>query len=147
MKKKVNVKIGNNSFGVYTVKPPIVRTAMGIELTPGDIQKCLWAKAIVEEVLPDGTILPLNLNNYDKDNAPKIVNQGTIEHEVKMEVNEEFKKENTEVNVKEKQQPVEEAVKVEIKDEVVVEEAKEEEKEVAEEQHNTKKKYNYKNKK
>ena len=146
MKKKVNVKIGNNSFGVYTVKPPIVRTAMGIELTPGDIQKCLWAKAIVEEVLPDGSILPLNLNNYDKDNAPKIVNQGTIEHEVKMEVNEEFKKENIEVNVKEKQ-PMEEAVKVEIKDEVVVEEVKEEEKEVAEEQHNTKKKYNYKNKK
>lgn len=83
MKKRVNVKIGRSCYGVLSVTPPIYRTAMGIELTESDIQRCLWAKAVVEEVLPDGTIVPLNLSNFNKDNGGK---KQEIKKEVKPQV-------------------------------------------------------------
>lgn len=67
-KKRVNVKIAGP---IYTVKPPIVRTMIDVELSIGDIRNCICAKATVEEILDNGKLLRLNLYNYNKDNNPK----------------------------------------------------------------------------
>lgn len=152
MKKRVNVKIGRHCYGVLSVTPPIYRTAMGIELTESDIQRCLWAKAVVEEILPDGTIVPLTLSNYDKDNGAgptldkdvKIVEAVTrIDNPSKEEVKVEEK-----VAPQTTAAPKEEAVKVEVKGEVKVEESGEEQVEApaADLSNNSKKYYNNKKK-
>ena len=148
MKKKVNVKIGRHCYGVLSITPPIYRTAMGIELTESDIQRCLWAKAVVEEVLPNGTIVPLNLSNYDKDNGAgstltkdvKIVKAVTRIDNPSKEVKKEkvFEKAHT---------PAKEAVNIEVKGEVKVEESGEEQVEApASDLSNSSKKYNNKKK-
>ena len=61
--KKVNVLVNRP---IYTVKPAIIRNAMGVYLSTEDIKRCLWGKAFVEEVLPTGEIIPLDLRNFDK---------------------------------------------------------------------------------
>ncbi len=148
MKKKVNVKIGRHCYGVLSINPPIYRTAMGIELTESDIQRCLWAKAVVEEVLPNGTIVPLNLSNYDKDNGAG----STLTKDVKIvkavtridNPSKEVKKEKV---VEKKAAPAKEAVKVEVKGEVQVEESGDEQVEApASDLSNSSKKYNNKKK-
>ena len=63
MIKKVNVLVNRP---IYTVKPAIIRNAMGVYLSTEDIKRCLWGKAFVEEVLPTGEIIPLDLRNFDK---------------------------------------------------------------------------------
>ena len=63
MMKKVNVLVNRP---IYTVKPAIIRNAMGVYLSTEDIKRCLWGKAFVEEVLPTGEIIPLDLRNFDK---------------------------------------------------------------------------------
>ena len=138
MKKRVNVKIGRNCYGVLSVTPPIYRTAMGIELTESDIQRCLWAKAVVEEILPDGSIIPLGFDNFNKDNNPN---------------KEEVKPQAQPAPVKEvKETPkatavANDSVKVEVKEEVKVAESGEEQVEVpATDLSNNSKKYNNKKK-
>lgn len=148
MKKKVNVKIGRHCYGVLSITPPIYRTAMGIELTESDIQRCLWAKAVVEEVLPNGTIVPLNLSNYDKDNGAG----STLTKDVKI-VEAVTRIDNPSKEVKKEKvfekapAPAKEAVNVEVKGEVKVEESGEEQVEVpASDLSNSSKKYNNKKK-
>ena len=63
MMKKVNVLVNRP---IYTVKPAIIRNAMGVYLSTEDIKRCLWGKAFVEEVLPTGELIPLDLRNFDK---------------------------------------------------------------------------------
>lgn len=66
MKKLVNV---HAKGAVRTVTPPIYGDMYNIELTTGMIYKCMCARAIVDEVMPDGSTLRLNASNYDKDNT------------------------------------------------------------------------------
>ena len=103
MMKKVNVLVNRP---IYTVKPAIIRNAMGIYLSTEDIKRCLWGKAFVEEVLPTGEIIPLDLRNFDK-----------VHH---VDIAKETDK--VSINVVE---PKIEKEKV-VKEEVVVEESKEE---------------------
>ena len=68
MIKKVNIRA---SVPIKDFKPPIYGTCNGIEMTTGEILKCLCKRAIVDEVLPDGSTIRLDLKNYYTDNTPK----------------------------------------------------------------------------
>ena len=103
MMKKVNVLVNRP---IYTVKPAIIRNAMGVCLSTEDIKRCLWGKAFVEEVLPTGEIIPLDLRNFDKVHYVDVA------------------KESDKVSVNVVEPKVEEE-KVVVKEEVVVEEPKE----------------------
>ena len=103
MMKKVNVLVNRP---IYTVKPAIIRNAMGVHLSTEDIKRCLWSKAFVEEVLPTGEIIPLDLRNFDKVHYVDVA------------------KESDKVSVNVVEPKVEEE-KVVVKEEVVVEEPKE----------------------
>lgn len=54
---------------------PIRSTIKGIYLDTEDIRTCIIAKAIVEEILDDGSTIPLNFANYNKDNNAQFKNQ------------------------------------------------------------------------
>lgn len=66
MKKLVNVYTRYVIRGLKGI--PIRSTVRAIELDTEDIRTCILAKAVVEEVLDDGSTLPLNFVNYNKDN-------------------------------------------------------------------------------
>lgn len=68
MIKKVNVY---PVYPVLTIRNPILHTTLNIELGVGDIERCIYARAKVEEILPNGKILVLNLKNYNKCNYEK----------------------------------------------------------------------------
>ena len=70
MIKKVNIKA---SVPIKDFRPPIYGTCNGIEMTTGEILKCLCKRAIVDEVLPDGSTIRLDLKNYYTDNTPKTI--------------------------------------------------------------------------
>ena len=103
MMKKVNVLVNRP---IYTVKPAIIRNAMGVYLSTEDIKRCLWGKAFVEEVLPTGELIPLDLRNFDKVHYVDVA------------------KESDKVSVNVVEPKVEEE-KVVVKEDVVVEEPKE----------------------
>lgn len=65
MIKKVNVY---PVYPILTIRTPIYHTTLNMELNVGDIERCIFARAKVEEVLPDGKLLVLNLKNYNKCN-------------------------------------------------------------------------------
>ena len=96
MIKKVNIRA---SVPIKDFRPPIYGTCNGIEMTTGDILKCLCKRAIVDEVLPDGSTIRLDLKNYYTDNTHKTT---------------------TEVPAADKVQVVETSVPVEVHDEAPV---------------------------
>lgn len=60
----------------FPLKRIIARPIYNIDMSIGDIKVCILKRAIVQEVLPNGKLLNLNLENYDKVNykeSPKIV--------------------------------------------------------------------------
>lgn len=82
MKKKVNIFVRTP---IYTVKPPILRNVMGVYMNDGDIQRCLWGGAKVEEVFANGVTFSLNLSNYNKINDPALLekqNNNTVSQPV-----------------------------------------------------------------
>lgn len=82
MKKKVNIFVRTP---IYTVKPPILRNVMGVYINDGDIQRCLWGGAKVEEVFANGVTFSLNLSNYNKVNDPALLekqNKNTVSQPV-----------------------------------------------------------------
>lgn len=62
MNKIVNVY---PTVPVYSLRVPVVGTILNAELSVGDILVCIYARAKVEEVLPSGKKVILNLNNYN----------------------------------------------------------------------------------
>lgn len=66
MTKRVNIR---TTIPVRNINPPISGTYSNIIMSTGDILKCLCKRAIVEEILPDGTIVRLNMRNYFTDNG------------------------------------------------------------------------------
>lgn len=66
MTKIVNIR---TRVAVRNVNPPISGSVKGIVMTTGDILKCLCKRAQVEEVLPNGTTVKLNMRNYYTDNG------------------------------------------------------------------------------
>ena len=66
MKKRVNIYPRK---AITTINPPMRGPAVGVVKSIDDIRKCIIAGARVEEVINNSTKIPLNLNNYDKDNG------------------------------------------------------------------------------
>lgn len=66
MTKRVNIK---TTIAVRNTTPPVCGTYKDIVMTTGDILKCLCKRAVVEEILPDGSIIRLNMKNYYTDNG------------------------------------------------------------------------------
>lgn len=63
MKKRVNI---NPQGHPITALPLMIRSnVLGIMLDTEDIKKVILQKGSVDEVLPDGTTVSLNLTNYD----------------------------------------------------------------------------------
>ena len=123
--KKVNIY---PSTPIVSVTPPIRTTVKGATKKIETIRKCIIARAKVEEILPTGDTVILDLSNYDKDNRfnteskmdipetpadPIVPEAPVVEEPVKEEP------------VKEEETVVEEAPVVEepVKEETVVEEA------------------------
>ena len=68
MTKIVNI---NARFPIKSITPPIYGTLTNVEMSTSNILKCLMRHAIIEEVLPDGSTIPLNYKNYYTDNYKK----------------------------------------------------------------------------
>lgn len=66
MTKLVNIKA---PIAIRTITPPIYGTCNNVIMTTGDILKCICKRAIVEEILPDGSTIRLNTRNYYTDNG------------------------------------------------------------------------------
>ena len=62
--KIVNI---NARIPVKTVAPPIYGVKMGIEMSISDILKCLTRRAIVHQVLSDGSTVQLTTKNFRED--------------------------------------------------------------------------------
>ena len=60
---------------INSVTPPVRVTIKNTTKTIDYIRKCIIARAYVEEVLEDGTLLPLDFSNYDKDNNKHVVKE------------------------------------------------------------------------
>lgn len=66
MTKRVNIR---TTMAVRNINPPICGTCNNVIMSTGDILKCLCRRAFVEEILPDGTTVRLNMKNYYTDNG------------------------------------------------------------------------------
>lgn len=77
MVKKVNVIA---QIPVRNVYPPIYGTYRGIMMSPANILKCLMHKAIVEEVLSDGSVVKLTTKNYNTINTPEVKVEPKLEN-------------------------------------------------------------------
>lgn len=80
MTKRVNVYA---QVAVRNVTPPIHGTCKDIVMTTGDILKCLCKRARVEEIMPDGKIVRLNMSNYYTDNGAGLDASKSVTKEVK----------------------------------------------------------------
>lgn len=79
MTKIVNI---NARFPVKSIVPPIYGTLKNVEMSTSNILKCLIRHAIIEEVLPDGTIIPIDYKNYYTDNSKghEVVKEKVVEN-------------------------------------------------------------------
>lgn len=66
MKKLTKIVNIYPSMPITGVNPPIRSVVKRVTKSISEIRTCLMARAIVEEVLPDGTTVRLNIGNYDK---------------------------------------------------------------------------------
>ena len=64
--KRVNI---DAPVAVKTIEPPIFGTRKNVIMRSSDILKCLCKRAIVDEILPDGRTVRLNMTNYYTDNG------------------------------------------------------------------------------
>lgn len=120
MKKKVNIY---PTVPIY-LRPPITGVSYNVEMTEGDIQLCILRRARVEEVLSDGTVLPLNLSNYNTVNErPKIVEE--VKEEIKIAELVEEPSVVKEETVIQEDEPVIEEVEVIVEEETVESEKEE----------------------
>lgn len=96
MTKRVNIR---TTVAVRTVNPPISGTKTNIIMSTSDILKCLCRRAIVEEILPNGKTIRLNMNNYYLDNGAGLDAYNTTPNkvEVKSEPKPEIKNVNANV--------------------------------------------------
>lgn len=100
MIKKVNVY---PTIPIYTIKNPIVSTVLNIELSVGDILTCIYSRAKVEEILPNGEFVRLDLKNYNKENYCET----SIEHISNLVEPSNVDESNVEVNIQQEMLPEE----------------------------------------
>lgn len=66
MTKRVNI---NAPVAIRNITPPIYGVCKNVIMSTGDILKCLCKRAIVDEILLDGSTVRLNMRNYYTDNG------------------------------------------------------------------------------
>lgn len=98
MIKKVNVY---PVVPIFALRNPINSATLHAELSTGDILTCIYARAKVEEVLPNGQVVRLDLKNYDKVNYC----EPTIEHISNLDEPSNVDESNVEVNAQEEVLP------------------------------------------
>lgn len=86
---------------VLTVNPPIRCAVRRVTKPLNDIRECIIARAVVEEVMSNGTTIRLNLNNYDKNN-----NISTIEKTIAKAETQKSEEKDTNSEVEEKTEVV-----------------------------------------
>lgn len=121
MSKIVNIY---PSCPITSVNPPIRGKLMGVRRTTADIRACIIGRARVEEVFPNGKVIPLDFTNYDKDNSVEEVKeavQEVVEQAAPTPVVEEVKPVEPEAPVKEEAAPEPEEEPAEVEEEEVVE--------------------------
>lgn len=126
MSKIVNIDVRNPIRSLRT--PLSVGKYYNVEMSVPDIFSCICARAYVDEVLSDGSLLRLDLTNYFKDNNPIAAPKAEVKPEpVKAEPKVEPKKEEPKKEEPKAEERVEEAAApvVEEKTEEVKEEKKE----------------------
>lgn len=97
MNKVVNIY---PKYAITTVNPPIRSTVYRVTKSTSEIRNCIIARAVVEEILPDGSTITLNFSNYDKDNTPSKIDKVISKIEEKVAVTEEPIVKPVEVQVK-----------------------------------------------
>ena len=115
------------TYPIVTITPPIRCPIKNVRKSIPEIRECIIKRAVVEEILEDGTVISLDFANYDKDNSKK----ETLEDLFKKEEKKEF----VQPEYEEIQAPVEDAAEevTETLAEEVVEELPVEEETVTEE--------------
>ena len=115
------------TYPIVTITPPIRCPIKNVRKSIPEIRECIIKRAVVEEILEDGTVISLDFANYDKDNSKK----ETLEDLFKKEEKKEF----VQPEYEEIQAPVEDVAEevTETLAEEVVEELPVEEKTVTEE--------------
>ena len=76
-------------FPIIGVNPPIRTAVRRVTKSTAEIRTCIIARAIVEEILEDGSTIILDLNNFDKDNSNTVVEEPIAEPEEPTPVQEE----------------------------------------------------------
>lgn len=76
-------------FPVIGVNPPIRTAVRKVTKSTAEIRTCIIARAIVEEILEDGSTVILDLNNFDKDNSNTVAEEPIAEPEEPTPVQEE----------------------------------------------------------
>ena len=92
-KKIVNIY---PTMPVTRVTPPLRTVAKNVSRSIGYIRSCIMCKAMVDEVLPDGTTVRLGLHNYDKNNY--VLSEDKVEIAAVEENDVNIKVENTSVS-------------------------------------------------
>ena len=115
------------TYPIVTITPPIRCPIKNVRKSIPEIRECIIKRAVVEEILEDGTVISLDFANYDKDNSKK----ETLEDLFKKEEKKEF----VQPEYEEIQAPVEDVAEevTETLTEEVVEELPVEEETVTEE--------------
>lgn len=89
MTKRVNVV---TRIAVRTVNPPISGSYKNIIMSTSDILKCLSKRASVEEILPDGSTVKLNMKNYYLDNGAGLDAYANVDMDDKYNTDKDSKK-------------------------------------------------------
>ena len=93
MNKKVNIY---PKYPITTITPAIRTVSLGVTRPVEDIRKCIIARAIVDEVLSDGTTVRLTMNNFNKNNDKSKVEKAIEAVKTSESITEEVKPEITE---------------------------------------------------
>lgn len=82
MKKLVNI---DSPAILYVLTPPLKGVINKIEMDVKNIRYCITKGAKVEEVLKDGSVVRLDLDNYDRELDSQVIETKNKEVEVKVE--------------------------------------------------------------
>ena len=69
------------SFPITTIKPAIYSSVKNVTKSTDEIRACIMAKARVEEVIDNKTIIKLDLSNYDRDNKVNDITPEFVQEE------------------------------------------------------------------
>lgn len=72
MEKIVNIE---PTTTITSIVPNISNNVIHFKMSTEDILKCIMAKAKVTEILEDNRLVALGLDNYDKDNSLKTIDE------------------------------------------------------------------------